>query len=174
MMLLCPVWISPCAQNSSAALWWCVLPRLSPPRCGQPISTPHGSQRDSPMFPSRYPRLSSHVCTSPCTSGRGAHGTWLHPRAHQTVGLLGCGCRPCGVHVRATSVDAGPGGRKWTAVLPAQAPRCWEPSLATLHSGANMQIILNDWLTTQIPRVWRSTGGPPAPPSVCFLHQDFS
>ena len=118
------LWISPCAQPSSAAVWWCVLPRLSPPRCEKPISTPHGSQQDSPMFPSRYPRLLSHVCTSPCTSGRGAHGTWLHPRAHHTVGLSGCGCRPCGVHVRATSVDAGPGGRKWTAVLPARAPRC--------------------------------------------------
>ena len=85
-MLLCPAWISPCAQPSSAAVWWCVLPRLSPPRCEQPISTPHGSQQDSPMFPSRYPRLSSRICTSPCTSGRGAHGTWLHPRAHHTVG----------------------------------------------------------------------------------------
>ena len=44
--------------------------------------------------------------------------------------LSGCGCRLCGVHVRATSVDTGPGGRKWTAVLPAIALRCWEPSLA--------------------------------------------
>ena len=54
-MVLCPAWISPCAQPSSAAVWWCVLPWLSPPRCKQPISTPQGSQQDSPMFPKSIP-----------------------------------------------------------------------------------------------------------------------
>ena len=67
-MLLYPAWISPCAQPSSAAVWWCVLPRLSTPRCcEQPISSPHGSQQDSPMFPPALSKICERVALNQFT-----------------------------------------------------------------------------------------------------------